>query len=72
GPIRTLAATGVSGFKGMWSRFRDVAPLRRNVDIEDVGGAALFLLSDLSRGITGEVLYVDAGFNILGVPTEEP
>ncbi len=71
GPIRTLAASGVSGFKGMWSRFRDVAPMRRNVTIEDVGGAALFLLSDLSRSITGEVLYVDAGFSILGVPTSE-
>ncbi len=69
GPIRTLAASGVSGFKQMWGRFRDVAPLRRNVDIEDVGGAALFLASDLSRSITGEVLYVDAGFNVIGVPT---
>jgi enoyl-[acyl-carrier protein] reductase I len=71
GPIRTLAASGVSGFKSMWGRFRDVAPLRRNVDIDDVGGAALFLASDLSRAITGEVLYVDAGFNVLGVPTTE-
>src|SRR5262245_36468268 len=60
GPIRTLAASGVSGFKSMWGRFRDVAPLRRNVDIDDVGGAALFLVSDLSRGITGEIMYVDA------------
>lgn len=71
GPIRTLAASGVSGFKTMWGRFRDVAPLRMNVDIDDVGGAALFLTSDLSRSITGEVLYVDAGFNVLGVPTTE-
>lgn len=71
GPIRTLAATGVAGFKGMYGRFRDVAPLRRNVDIADVGGAALFLASDLSSAITGEVIYVDGGFNVLGVPTEE-
>jgi enoyl-[acyl-carrier protein] reductase I len=71
GPIRTLAASGVGGFKKMWGRFRDVAPLRRNVDIDDVGASALFLASDLSRGVTGEILYVDAGFNIIGVPTVE-
>ena len=71
GPIRTLAASGVGGFKKMWGRFRDVAPLRRNVDIDDVGASALFLCSDLSRGVTGEILYVDAGFNVIGVPTVE-
>jgi enoyl-[acyl-carrier protein] reductase I len=71
GPIRTLAASGVGGFKKMWGRFRDVAPLRRNVDIDDVGASALFLASDLSRGVTGEILYVDAGFNVIGVPTVE-
>jgi enoyl-[acyl-carrier protein] reductase I len=68
GPVRTLAATGVSGFRSMHARFRNVAPLRRNVSIDDVGSAAVFLASDLSRAVTGEVLYVDAGFNALGVP----
>src|SRR3954470_23042545 len=71
GPIRTLAASGVSGFKTMYGKFRDVAPLRRNVSIDDVGATALYLASDLSAGVTGETLYVDAGFSILGVPTGE-
>ncbi len=71
GPIRTLAAAGIAGFKKMHGAFADVAPLRRNVTTEDVGGAAVFLCSELSGAITGEVLYVDAGFNILGVPTTE-
>jgi enoyl-[acyl-carrier protein] reductase I len=71
GPIRTLAASGVSGFKTMYGKFRDVAPLRRNVTIEDCGATAVYLASDLSAGVTGETLYVDAGFNVLGVPTGE-
>ena len=71
GPIRTLAASGVSGFKQMYGKFKDVAPLRRNIGIEDVGGAAVYLASDLSAAVTGETLYVDAGFNVLGVPTPE-
>ena len=71
GPIRTLAAAGIAGFKKMHGAFGDVAPLRRNVTIEDVGGAAVFLCSDMAAAVTGEVLYVDAGFNILGVPTSE-
>jgi len=71
GPIRTLAASGVSGFKTMYGKFRDVAPLRRNVTIDDVGATAVYLASDLSAGVTGETLYVDAGFNILGVPSGE-
>jgi enoyl-[acyl-carrier protein] reductase I len=71
GPIRTLAASGVSGFKTMYGKFRDVAPMRRNVTIDDVGATAVFLASDLSAGVTGETLYVDAGFNVLGVPTGE-
>jgi enoyl-[acyl-carrier protein] reductase I len=71
GPIRTLAASGVSGFKTMYGKFRDVAPMRRNVTIDDVGATAVFLASDLSSGVTGETLYVDAGFNVLGVPTGE-
>lgn len=68
GPIRTLAAAGVSGFKTMYRRFAEIAPLHQNVTIEDVGGAAVFLCSDLSAMTTGEVLYVDAGYNILGIP----
>lgn len=68
GPIRTLAAAGVSGFKSMYSRFAEMAPLRQNVSIEDVGNAATFLASDLSSKITGEVLFVDSGYNILGIP----
>jgi enoyl-[acyl-carrier protein] reductase I len=70
GPVRTLAASGIAGFKGLYGRFRDVAPLRRNITIDDVGGTAVFLASDLAGAITGEVLYVDAGFSILSVPVE--
>lgn len=70
GPIRTLAAAGVSGFKTMYRRFADFAPLHQNVSIEDVGNAALFLCSDLSARITGEVLFVDSGYNIIGLPEE--
>ena len=69
GPIRTLAAAGIAGFRRMHGSFAEVAPLRRNVTIDDVGGAAVFLCSDLGAGVTGEILYVDAGFNVLGVPT---
>ena len=71
GPIRTLAAAGISGFKSMYGQFADVAPLRSNIGIDDVGGTALYLASDLSRQVTGEVIYGDGGFNILGVPTPE-
>jgi len=67
GPIRTLAAKGVSGFNEMMSVIEAKAPLRRNVTQEEVGDAALFLLSHLSRGITGEVLHVDAGYHIMGI-----
>jgi enoyl-[acyl-carrier protein] reductase I len=71
GPIRTLAASGVGGFRDMYKRFADVAPMRENVTIEDVGNSAVFLASDLSSHITGEVLYVDSGFNTLGVQMTE-
>ncbi len=71
GPIRTLSAAGIAGIKGLYGSFKDVAPLRQNVSIEDVGRAAVFLASDLSSAVTGEVLYVDAGFNVLGVPLPE-
>ena len=69
GPVRTLAAAGIGGFKKMYGEFADVAPLRANITIEDVVKTAVYLASDLSSAVTGEVLYVDAGFNILGVPT---
>ncbi|TME79323.1 MAG: enoyl-ACP reductase [Chloroflexi bacterium] len=71
GPVRTLAAAGISGFKRMYGEFADVAPLRTNISTEDVGRSAVYLASDLSAAVTGEVHYVDAGFNILGVPTGE-
>ena len=69
GPIRTLAAAGVSGFKTMHREFITVAPLQRNVTIADVGNAAVYLCSDLAAGVTGEVHYVDSGFNIIGLAT---
>jgi enoyl-[acyl-carrier protein] reductase I len=67
GPIRTLAAAGVSGFKAMYRQFMDVAPLHENITIEDVGNTAVYLCSDLSARTTGEVVFVDSGYNILGV-----
>jgi enoyl-[acyl-carrier protein] reductase I len=71
GPIRTLAASGIAGFKSLYGSFREVAPLRRNVTLEDVGGTAVYLASSLSAAVTGEVIYADAGFSILGVPLPE-
>lgn len=68
GPVRTLAAAGVAGFKRMYHAFADAAPLRRNIALEDIGGAAVWLASDLSSAVTGEILFVDSGYNILGVP----
>jgi enoyl-[acyl-carrier protein] reductase I len=64
GPIKTLAASGVSGFRDLLGSYEKCAPLRRNVTSDDVGGSALYLISELSSGVTGEVHYVDAGFNI--------
>ena len=71
GPIKTLAASGIGDFRYIlkWNELN--APLRRNVTIEDVGNAAAFLCSDLAAGITGEILYVDSGFNIMGVQMVE-
>jgi len=69
GPIRTLAASGISGFKKMYGGFAEIAPLRANITPEDVGRSAVYLCSDLSSAVTGEVLYVDGGFNVVGVPT---
>ena len=67
GPIRTLAASGVKGIRDMIAHVGATSPLKRNVTIEDVGNAAAFLCSDLAAGITGQVVYVDAGFNIVGM-----
>jgi enoyl-[acyl-carrier protein] reductase I len=66
GPIRTLAASGINDFKTMLSKAADASPLKKNVTIEEVGNAAAFLCSDLASGITGEITYVDAGYNIAG------
>jgi enoyl-[acyl-carrier protein] reductase I len=71
GPIKTLAAAGISDFRYIlkWNEYN--SPLRRNVTIEDVGGAGVYLLSDLSRGVTGEVHHVDAGYNVQGMKNED-
>ncbi|NVK36684.1 MAG: enoyl-ACP reductase [Gammaproteobacteria bacterium] len=69
GPIRTLAASGIKSFRKMLKDNEQRAPLRRNVTIEEVGNSAMFLASDLSSGITGEILYVDAGFNTCAIST---
>jgi enoyl-[acyl-carrier protein] reductase I len=71
GPIKTLAAAGVGGFRKMLSTVAEVAPLRRNVSVEDVANAAVFLCSDMAAGITGEVLYVDNGFHTVGMSLGE-
>lgn len=67
GPIRTLAASGIAGFRGFLNFVERNAPLRRNVSIDDVGNVAAFLCSDLAAGITGEITHVDGGFNIIGI-----
>ena len=71
GPIKTLAASGIGDFRYImkWNEYN--APLRRNVTIEDVGGAGVYLLSDLSSGVTGEVHHVDAGYNVIGMKAED-
>lgn len=71
GPIRTLAGAGIADARYMFNYNRAHSPLHRTVSIEDVGGSAVYLLSDLSRGVTGEIHYVDAGFNIVGMPRPE-
>lgn len=68
GPIRTLAASGVGGFRTMYKAFEEMAPLHENITSEDVGNAAVFLASDLSARTTGEIFFVDSGYNIMGVP----
>lgn len=71
GPIKTLAASGIGDFRYIlkWNELN--SPLRRNVTIEDVGGAALYLLSDLAAGVTGEIHHVDAGYNVIGMKAED-
>jgi enoyl-[acyl-carrier protein] reductase I len=71
GPIKTLAAAGVGGFRKMLTHVAAAAPLRRNVTIEEVGNVAAFLCSDLASGVTGEVVYVDAGYSHVGMSFPE-
>jgi enoyl-[acyl-carrier protein] reductase I len=74
GPVRTLAAAGVAGFKRMYGEYAELTPLRRNITIDDVGAAAAWLCSDMASATTGEILFVDSGYNILGIPStsDEP
>jgi enoyl-[acyl-carrier protein] reductase I len=71
GPIKTLAASGIADFRYIlkWNEYN--SPLRRTVSIEDVGGGGLYLLSDLGRGVTGEVLHIDAGYHVVGMKNED-
>src|SRR6188508_1382774 len=71
GPVKTLAAAGIPGFRKMLHHVEQISPLKRNVTIEDVGNAAAFLCSDLAAGITGETLYVDAGYSHVGMSFPE-
>jgi enoyl-[acyl-carrier protein] reductase I len=71
GPIKTLAAAGVPGFRTMVKAFERAAPLRRMVTTDDVGNTALWLASDLGSAVTGEVVHVDAGYNVLGLTASE-
>ena len=71
GPIKTLAAAGIPGFRKMLGQVAAVSPMKRNVTLEDVGNAAAFLCSDLAAGITGEVLYVDGGYSTVGMSFPE-
>ena len=67
GPIKTLAASGIADFDKMLEHAREKAPLKRNIDADDVANLALFLCSDMSKNITGQVIYVDAGYSIMGI-----
>ena len=71
GPIKTLAASGIADFRYIlkWNQYN--SPLRRTVDINEVGDSALFLLSDLARGISGEIVHVDAGYHVVGMKAED-
>jgi len=68
GPIRTLAGSAVGGGRTMFRWIKGLSPLKKTVELDNLGGAALYLLSELSAGVTGEVHYVDAGYNVMGVP----
>ncbi len=68
GPMRTLAGSAVGGAREVYNWNKEFSPLRRNIVLDDVGGAGLYLLSDLSAGVSGEVMHVDSGFNVVGVP----
>jgi enoyl-[acyl-carrier protein] reductase I len=67
GPIKTLASSAIGDFKTMLKIHADTSPLKRNTTQQDVAGAALYMLSDLSSGVTGEIQYVDCGYNIMGM-----
>lgn len=67
GPLKTLASSGISDFKQIFNHIEEHAPLRRNVTTEDVGKAAVFLASDLGSAVTGEIMFVDCGYNNLGI-----
>jgi enoyl-[acyl-carrier protein] reductase I len=71
GPVRTLSASGVRDFRKLYGTFAGIAPLRSNISAEDCGKTAVWLASDLSSAVTGEVIYVDGGFSIMGVPLLE-
>jgi enoyl-[acyl-carrier protein] reductase I len=67
GPIKTLAAAGISGFSSILGVYREKAPLRRNVELGEIAEASLFFLGNAARGITGEVLIVDGGYHVMGL-----
>ena len=71
GPMRTLAGSAIGDARYVWRYNRDNAPLGRNVALDEIGAAGLYLLSELSAGVTGETLYVDSGFHIVGIPTPD-
>jgi enoyl-[acyl-carrier protein] reductase I len=71
GPVRTLAGAGIADARAMFNFQKANAPLQSAITIADVGGAALYLLSDLSRAVTGEIHYVDGGYNIISMPRPE-
>jgi enoyl-[acyl-carrier protein] reductase I len=71
GPVRTLAGAGIAEARAMFSYQRAHSPLRKSVTLEEIGGSALYLLSDLSKGVTGEIHHIDAGYNIIAMPRPE-
>ena len=68
GPVKTLAGSAIAGARHIFRWSQDHSPLKRNADLDDIGGSALYLLSDLSNGVTGEVHHVDSGYNVIGIP----